>query len=96
MAHHHVFHANKITTTEMLPFLSFSSHGGGVGQGGLVNASQLSMQACDKNTIHSKTTAPKGTGAYYNGKAVVFILILSVQVTLLTTKEVYWHFSLIK
>lgn len=73
MAHHHVLRANKITTTEMLPFLSFSSDGGGVGQGGLVNASQLSMQACDKNTIHSKTTVPKGTGATTMGK-LLFLL----------------------
>lgn len=75
----------------MLPFLSFSSDGGGVGQGGLINASQLSMQACDKNTIHSKTTAPMDTEAYYNGKAVVFTLILSTQGTLLRTKETYWY-----
>ena len=74
----------------MLPFLSFSSDGGGVGQGGLINASQLSTQACDKNTIHSKTTAPMDTGAY-NGKAVVFTLTLSIQGTLLRTKETYWY-----
>lgn len=82
--HYHVFHANKITTTEMLLFLSFSSGGGGVGQRGHVNASQFSMQACNKNTIHSKTT-----GTYYNEKVVAFTLIFSIQVILLTTKEVY-------
>ena len=73
MAHRHgFFHVNKITATERLHFLSLPSGGGRMRQGGHVNASQLSMQACDKNTILNKTTTPKGTGAYYNGRAIAF------------------------
>ena len=58
-------------------------------QGGHISASKLSMQVWDKNTVHSKTTAPRGTEAYLKGKAIVFALILSIQVTLLTTKEIH-------
>jgi len=60
-----------------------------VRQGGHISASQLLMQAWDKNTVDSKTTAPQGTDAYYKGKAIVFALILPIQVTLLTTKEIH-------
>lgn len=82
MAHHHGFHANNITTTEMLSFLVVGVGWGREDQ----NATQLSMQAYGKNTIHSKITAPKGTRRYYTMEKVLFFTLI-LQATLLTIKR---------
>lgn len=78
MAHHHDFHAKKNHDCRDATFLSFSSGGGGVGQGKLVNASQLPMQACDKNTVQQDNSPEVCGNILHDGKGVVFIFILSI------------------
>lgn len=68
MAHHHGFHANNTTTTEMLSYLVVR-----VGWG-REDTNATSMQTNGKNTIHSKITAPKDTGAYYTMESCCFLL----------------------